>query len=147
MQVIRHLHIWNSLMGSNIKILEMKNILKILIIAGLLFTMGSCYYDTYPEDEVIIPEEVSYQNDIEPLWANDCTGCHRGQTPPNLSVGVSYESLMDGYVVAFKPDESILYLTLIHDPSVSPMPNPNTIWPASQTKLVEAWILQGAKDN
>ena len=134
-------------MGSNNKILEMKNILKILIIAGLLFTMGSCYYDTYPEDDIIIPEEVSYKDDIEPLWKNDCTDCHKGQIPPNLTVGISYESLMDGFVVANKPNESILYLSLIHDPSVSAMPNPNTVWPASQIKLVEAWILQGAKDN
>ena len=125
----------------------MKNILKILIIAGLLFTMGSCYYDTYPEDEVIIPDEVSYKDDIEPLWKADCTDCHKGQTPPDLRVGVSYNSLMNGFVVANKPMESSLYLSLIHDPSVSPMPTPNTKWPGSKTELVRAWIEQGAKDN
>ena len=109
--------------------------------------LGSCYYDEFPEDVVDVPEVVSYSEDIMPLWEGQCYNCHQGNIPPDLSPEVSYESLLDGFVEAGDSENSILYLSLIHAPNVSPMPTPNEIWPVSKTALVKAWIDQGALDN
>lgn len=125
----------------------MKNIFKILILMGMGLFLNSCYYDEFPEDVVDIPDVVSYSNDIMPLWEGDCVRCHQGNTPPDLRPANSYESLLNGFVVKNESENSILYLSLIHADGVSPMPNENTRWPASQTELVKAWIDQGAENN
>ena len=126
----------------------MKKTIKILILIGIGLSFTACYYDTYPEAEV--PEVVSYKDNIQPLWNNDCIECHSGNVAPDLRAANSYESLLDGgFVIPGNADESILYLSLFEGTGVSLMPpKPNGPWPDSPNrKLVEDWINQGAKDN
>ena len=112
----------------------------------LVLLMSSCYYDAYPEEEVIPPpEDVSYQADIMPLWVQ-CVGCHNGNEPPDLRDENSYNSLLNGYVVPGNPDASTLYNSLIGTNGVSLMP-PGSKWPETKISLVKAWIDQGAKNN
>lgn len=109
--------------------------------------LNSCYYDSFPPEEIDPPieEDVSYSDDIMPLWVQ-CVGCHNGTVPPDLRDEFSYDSLLDGYVVPFESDESILYKSLLGIDGISLMP-PGAQWPASKTNLVKAWIDQGALDN
>ena len=108
--------------------------------------LNSCYYDAFPEEEIVPPpEDVSYENDVMPLWVQ-CVGCHQGNVPPDLRDEFSYDSLLDGYVVPFDSEESILYKSLLGIDGVSLMP-PGSKWPASKISTVKAWIDQGAKDN
>jgi hypothetical protein len=125
----------------------MKNIYKILILMGMGMFLGSCYNDTFPEETV--PDEVSYSENIQPLWNSSCTSCHSGNIAPDLRAGNSYQSLIDGgFVVKSNADESVLYLSLFEGTGVSLMPpKPNGPWPDGNRNLVEAWINQGAKDN
>jgi hypothetical protein len=125
----------------------MKNIYKILILMGMGLFLGSCYNDTFPEE--VVPDEVSYSENIQPLWNSSCTSCHSGNIAPDLRPGNSYQSLIDGgFVVKSNADESILYLSLFEGTGVSLMPpKPNGPWPDGNRNLVEAWINQGAKDN
>lgn len=131
----------------------MKKLFQLLILVSAGLVMNSCYYDSYPEYEEppggeIPPEEVSYKNDIIPLWGQ-CVGCHKGSTPPDLrddSSHSSYDSLLNGYVVPDDAEASILYKSLINADGVSLMP-PGNPWPQSKITLVKAWIEQGAKDN
>lgn len=125
----------------------MKNTLKILILMGMAMFLNSCYYDEFPPDVVDIPDVVSYSADILPLWEGQCYSCHQGSIPPDLSPERSYESLLNGFVEPNDSENSILYLSLIHAPNVSPMPTSTEMWPASKTELVKAWIDQGAEDN
>lgn len=125
----------------------MKKPLKILILMGMALFLSSCYYDEFPPDVVDVPDEVSYSADIMPLWEGQCYSCHQGNIPPDLTPELSYNSLLNGFVEPNDSENSILYLSLIHAPNVSPMPTPTEQWPASKTELVKAWIDQGAKDN
>lgn len=125
----------------------MKNLFKILILISMGLFLNSCYYDAFPEDlEPIDPEEeVSYQNDIMPLWVQ-CVGCHNGNEPPDLRDENSYNSLLNGYVIPNDADASVLYKSLLGTGGVSLMP-PGSKWPDSKIDLVKAWIDQGAKNN
>ena len=109
--------------------------------------LNSCYYDAFPEaeDNPPIEEEVSYENDVMPLWVQ-CVGCHNGNVPPDLRDEFSYDSLLNGYVEPFDAEESTLYKSLLGIDGVSLMP-PGSQWPDSKIDIVEAWINQGAKDN
>ena len=130
----------------------MKNFIKILIVIAMGLFLNSCYYDSFPQDidngGGEVPDDISYANDIMPLWEGQCVACHNGNTPPDLRPQNSYNSLLnDGFVEAGKSLESSLYLSLIHAPGVSPMPTPSSKWPAAKSDLVKGWIDQGAKNN
>jgi len=127
----------------------MKKLFRIIMIVCVSLFVNSCYYDT-AEDDLFIPDEgngteLSYQNDIIPLWSQ-CVGCHRGDEPPDLRDNVSYDELLNGYVIPGDPEGSILYKSLLGIDGVSLMP-PGAKWPNSKIQAVYDWIDQGAKDN
>lgn len=125
----------------------MKILKPILGLVLLSLITSSCYYDTFPENQLPIPDEVSYSEDIQPLWNQDCVSCHQGNIPPNLSADVSYNSLITGgYVIEFNASESVLYHSLLGIEGVSLMP-PSSRWPDDQIQLVEKWIDDGAENN
>lgn len=113
----------------------------------MAFSLGSCYNDTFPEDNGPAPEDVSYSKDIQPMWDTDCVSCHQGNIPPDLTPAASYNSLKTGgYVIPGNADDSVLYHSLLGSNGVSLMP-PGAMWPSSSIQTVEAWINEGAKDN
>jgi len=129
----------------------MKNLIKIIMLISIGLFLNSCYYDSFPQytDEIDppdIPDVVSYENDIMPLWEGECVGCHQGGVPPDLRPDNSYNSLLNGFVEKGDSENSILYISLVHGAGAKPMPI-DYKWPKSQTDLVKAWIDQGAKDN
>ena len=125
----------------------MKNLIKILLLLSMGLFLNSCYYDEFPEDVVDVPDVVSYEADIMPLWVGQCVNCHSGNVPPDLRPANSYNSLLNGYVEEGDSQASKLYLSLIHANGVTAMPSSNELWPASKTELVKAWIDQGAENN
>jgi len=111
--------------------------------------INSCYYDAFTEVEEIIDnptpnEDVSYQNDIIPLWGQ-CVGCHNGNELPDLQNN-SYQNLLNGFVVPGDADASTLYKSLLGIGGVELMP-PGAQWPDSKINLVKDWINQGALNN
>jgi hypothetical protein len=128
----------------------MKNIIKFITIVAMGLIVNSCYYDVLIENEYIPVDdanapEVSYEMDIIPLW-NQCVGCHDGTTPPNLTANVSYNELLNGYVVPEDSDSSILYKSLLGIDGIELMP-PDAMWPDEKITLVRNWINQGALNN
>ena len=112
--------------------------------------MNSCYYDAFPEYDEIDDgtggddgTEISYLNDIVPLWSQ-CVGCH-GDIPPTLNTN-SYDNILNGYVVVGDANASILYKSLLGTDGISLMP-PGSAWSQSKIDLVKNWINQGAKNN
>ena len=131
----------------------MKNILRIFILVSMGLFLNSCYYDSFPQDiddggGGEIPDVVSYEKDIMPLWVGECVACHPTLAPPDLTPENSYNSLLNGFVEAGDSESSSLYI--ISYPwswCFAYADLPNNIWPKSQTDLVKAWIDQGALDN
>jgi len=127
----------------------MKNLYKLIVLSGMALFLGSCYYDTYPEEEEIpIPpeQEISYSEDIQPLWDRDCARCHPSQAPPNLQPGASYDSLLNGYVEPGNSEDSVLYQSLLGINGVSLMPTSGR-WNINDINLVKKWIDDGAENN
>ncbi len=126
----------------------MKNLIQFAVSAAMSLLMISCYYDTEYEatDDGTGNIEVSYETDINPLWAADCVSCHNGNEPPNLLDNVSYSELLSGYVVPGDADASILYKSLLGIDGVPLMP-PGSMWPNDKIDLVKDWIDQGALNN
>ena len=129
----------------------MKKVFQFIILVTVSLFISSCYYDSIYEPIDTggngngEPQEVSYENDIIPLWVQ-CVGCHNGNEPPNLEDDVSYDALLNGFVVPGDADASVLYQSLLGINGVSLMP-PGAQWPDSKINLVRDWINQGALDN
>ncbi len=129
----------------------MKKLIQIIMLFTMALVINSCYYDAIVDDdfEPVEPEdgtpEVSYQADIIPLWVQ-CVGCHNGTEPPDLRDNVSYNELLNGYVVPGNAEASILYKSLLGIDGISLMP-PGAIWPDEKIDLVKDWINQGALNN
>jgi hypothetical protein len=125
-----------------------KNLISVL--AGIII-LSSCTYD------VIVPEktppappgppgppaQVSYSTEIQPIFDNNCTGCHgAGQVPPNLTSGKSYASLFAlDLVDTVTPDQSKLYIKITGSGSMA------KYCPPADAALILKWIEQGAKNN
>ncbi len=125
----------------------MKKLFQFIMIISVSLFMTSCYYDAFPEEiDIIDPDtDISYQNDIVPLWVQ-CTGCHKaGGDAPNMQDN-SYNNLLNGYIVPGDADASVLYKSLLGIGGVQLMP-PGSQWPDSKINLVETWINQGALNN
>ena len=112
----------------------------------------SCYKDKLPEkktDDVIIdvPEGVSFQTDIQPIFTQNCINCHKaGSTAPDLTSGVSYAAITSGgFVVASNADGSELYNRL-NGVGGALMPTSGAL-PADKIALVKQWINEGALNN
>lgn len=129
----------------------MKKLIQILMMIVMGLVVHSCYYDSIIEDdfEPTPPDgeapAVSYQGDIIPLWVQ-CVGCHNGTEPPDLRDNVSYDELLNGYVIPGNADSSILYKSLLGIDGIELMP-PGAIWPDEKINLVRDWINQGALNN
>lgn len=112
---------------------------------------------------------MSFANDIQPILTATCAtvGCHTGATPTgtmNLSTGNAYNALVNvntsagcnaggsKRVVAFSPYTSMLWQKLTPDGGYCNNSMPRNLvilrtqQPANFAKI-EAWIVQGAKNN
>ncbi len=120
-------------------------IITISLVIGLL--TGACYNDTFPdESQIPLPENVSYAQEIQPIWNQSCVSCHQGNQDPDLRASVSFNILTtEGWVIPGNADGSILFRSLIGD-GVSLMPPGNPLTTA-KINLVKQWINEGALNN
>ncbi len=122
----------------------MKIFKAILLIAFAGFIFCSCEYEWIQPEKQPIPDTVSFENDIMPIFNNGCNTnvCHgAGATSPDLSEGNAYNALISGsYVDTETPEASILY-TSMKSGSMKPYTTPG------DEDIVLAWITQGANNN
>lgn len=125
----------------------MKKFLKFgLILLGILTFAASCQYKAIIEPVVPPPDPndtVYFSQQIEPIWTEqNCTGCHPGTVPPDLTPGNSYNSITSmGLVNTVEPVESKIYYYPLPDGSHYAK------YTSSQAALLLQWIEQGALDN
>jgi hypothetical protein len=125
---------------------------QLLLYAGLILTFGiglsGCYKEVIipdlPVDPNAPPKQVSFSNELRPLFAANCTdaGCHvAGSHKPYLTADVSYTQITNGgFVNLALPKKSILYIQVYgemgeHIPS-----------PTNRQKVYD-WIRNGAPNN
>ena len=128
----------------------MKQIIRIIFASILALFMTSCYYDAYYEEiagdgDGEPTPNVSYANDIQPLWDAACVACHNGNTPPDLRPDTSWDALQNGWVEPGDAESSRLYQSLLGTNGAALMPPGG--WPQAEINLVRDWINQGAEDN
>lgn len=126
----------------------MKKIFQFLGVIGLSMAASSCYYDALPDDSAIpIPENVSFQNDIQPILSQNCASCHNGSVAPDLRSGTSYTALTanNAYVIPSDADNSILHKALIGQGA--PLMPPSGALSQAKINLVKQWINEGALNN
>ena len=85
-----------------------------LFVSGL--GLASCTYHTNDYDPLDVPDDVSFEADIIPIFEASCNnaGCHNGTIAPNLTAPVAYVSLIGGgYVEPGEPaEDSQLYQSI-----------------------------------
>jgi hypothetical protein len=126
----------------------MQKIKLINLMAVLLgiFLFGACEYATIqPEGPPPPPppgDSTSFSLKVQPIFTQNCVGCHSGAQDPDLREGKSYQSLFDNnMVVKLKPEESVLYTCLQSGGVMANYGNKTT------NTTIYNWILEGAKDN
>ncbi len=130
----------------------MEKITRILGVTASLVVMLSltgCYYNDVLEAVIPVNTDVSFANDIQPIFNANCVSCHPSIVDPDLTEGNSYNSLISipGGIVPGNATGSELVDMLEHDPNnPNPMPPSGPI-ASSQISLVKQWIDQGALNN
>lgn len=119
-----------------------------LAVAFILIMIGvtACEYETIEIDLPDPAEEVSFAADIVPIFTsnNNCTACHgTGGTPPNLTAGSAYASIVPDLVDLSEPASSVIYLT----PSPASSVHGFKKYTQAEAALVLLWIEQGAENN
>ena len=125
---------------------------RLIYYTGLMLIVGmglsSCYKDIIkpdlPKDPNAPPQQVSYNNELKPLFNASCTdvGCHvSGGHHPYLTSNVSYLEIVNGgFVNTALPKESILYKQVYGDMGVH-------IPSQTDKQKVYDWIRNGAPNN
>lgn len=110
------------------------------------FLITSCEYEFVVPEEVVIPEVVSFSEDIIPIFNSSCntSGCHvSGFGILDLSPGNAYDDLFRKNLIDVdNPDQSKLYTKLI-EPNGT---HAGRSTPTDQATILE-WIVKGAKNN
>jgi WD40 repeat protein len=104
-----------------------------------------------PVAELKRTEPVSYEKDVQPLFAAKCTVCHSGtELQGKFDMG-TFAALMKGgkkgvAVVPGKPDESPLWLRSSHRMGpIMPPKNEDNPLTSQEVAVLKLWIEQGAK--
>ena len=127
----------------------MKRLLQIVLVSSLFLLGNSCYYDELPEEidsvtEIPEEQEVSYKDDVQPIFAK-CIGCHNGNVAnPDLKEGNSYGALVPQYVTAGDAENSDLFKKL---PGNDHPQDVGFVLNNEEIGIIKAWIDRGAKNN
>ncbi len=111
-----------------------------------LIVLHGCYYDEI-SPVTTLPENVSFKNDVQPIFDRNCTtsGCHDAVPAhaPSLVSEQSYGALISGnYLNTIDPASSKLYQEIVS----GNMPPSGSLSEIDQ-KIILGWITEGAKDN
>lgn len=138
----------------------MKLVIWALFIA-FVFTSNGCInnVEDITSDVPIDPNDVSYLNDIQPIFNSSCagSGCHINTT--NFSNGVNltnYNSVMNSVGAAYgtnivmpgEPDQSPIVDKIEPNPENGVrMPSTGEYLTTEEIETIKAWIEGGAEDN
>ncbi|MDE2135690.1 MAG: cytochrome c [Alphaproteobacteria bacterium] len=128
--------------------------------AGLIGAAALAVVIVMPTQAVSVPQPVSFQKQVLPIFQEHCVACHSPGGAGYISVDMdlrSYKALRSGSaggiaVIPFHPRSSPLMRVLDDDWSSSNinslrMPPMGPKLSPDDLKTISEWIKQGAKDN
>lgn len=120
------------------------SLIALLIISISIFS--SCEYEFIEPEAVVIPDVISFRDDIIPVFNSSCniSGCHAaGFSILDLSPANAYQDLFRKNMIDTDvPDQSKLYLKLTD--SRGTHKDRST---ATEQALILEWIAKGAQNN
>jgi len=132
--------------------------MKIVILMGsiILAALSSSAFGQVPP-AYAPKKEISFKNDIQPIFYDHCLNCHlpggKGYDKSGLDLS-SYENLMKGtkYGVVIKPGDSFTSALVVGiegraSPALRMPMGINGTLSKTSINLIKRWIDQGAKNN
>lgn len=115
----------------------------IFLTGVMLVVLSGCSDYIIPAPECPQGEtDVSFSADVQPIFDRNCTLCHPGSHPLDLSKGWAFEELSDGgYLDTDSPCSSILYDALVNKSVHSGK------FSDEELLVILGWIQEGALDN
>jgi len=138
----------------------MKNLFKILIACIVPTFIFSCLNTS--EEELFsleIEGEVSFQNDVIPVFEQQCFRCHRGpdnSAPVDINfvnqngggfVYADYQTILEASLDSLNGIPFILGNIEREDPDFLPMPFSEPKIPADQIEIIRRWFIEGRQNN
>lgn len=119
-----------------------RNLVMIVVLGSC--GLVSCTYYTNDFDPSEAPDDVSFGNDITPIFEANCNaaGCHNGTIPPDLQPDAAYANLIGlGYVVPGTAAEDNTLYQVIDGGTM-------TVYASDlERSYIKKWIDEGALDN
>ena len=121
----------------------MKKILYLFIAMFAMVTWQACEYDWLEPEPIDLPDEVSFADDILPIFQARCVNCHGvGGITPDLTAANAYADLFnENQIDLLVPENSILYTKMAAGGSM------NQYTSQGDAALVLKWITDGAQNN
>ena len=129
------------------------------ILAGLFFLLAACTADKGPVFTEIDLVDISFSAEIQPIFTNNCIGCHNDSHPTGLDLrdGMSYNLLVNVSSANYAPNLRIAPLSTensvlwhkINGDNVFGGIMPAIGGPLSNFEIekIRTWIESGALDN
>ena len=136
----------------------MTKYIKHIILVGLV-VLTSCVAEEGPiiveTDETL---EVSFSNDIQPIFTNNCIQCHNDNHPTGLDLreGMSYNLLVNVSTTNYAPnlriepfslENSVLWHKINNDGMFGGQMPPTQMLSNFEIQKIEAWIELGALND
>ena len=120
------------------------SLIAILLISIVM--ISSCEYEFIEPEKVVIPEFISFADDVLPIFSSSCSlsGCHVAGNPIlDLSATNAFAQLYaKGLIDLDLPEQSKLYFKLIDGNGT----HKGRSTAADQAKILE-WIKKGGRNN
>lgn len=118
---------------------------RIFLFMGASLFLSSCQWTTIEPLEPAIPENVSFSQDIQPIFNKTCTACHPPTKGLDLTEGKAYDNIINNklYINLASPKESLIY----KNPAPNGNPNHPGKYSTTEAAMVLSWIENGAKNN
>jgi|TARA_B100000508_G_C11384874_1_gene240432 mono/diheme cytochrome c family protein len=131
--------------------------MKKMLTVGALVLFGAACKNNVANVEVVPPVNVSFQNQVLPIFAANCSACHNSSfKQSNLDLS-SYQAINSGsgrvyganLVIAGDANNSGLMDAIQANPSsgISRMPQNRSPLSANQIETIKVWINEGALNN
>ena len=107
----------------------------------ILFSVfiSSCKYDFILPEVVVPVNDVSFSEDVVPIFAQKCIICHNTQSPV-LTADLAFAQIVPNYVNTASPATSEIY-------TVPTSGTHGGTFTATQAALILQWITEGAENN